>query len=95
MANFEDLEIFFNPEEFGIDAVIGNNKVPGIFSHTFILVNDVEARKPVFTCAKKAVEGLAHGELIKLEQQSYQVMGIKSEGLGLITFILEQACNED
>jgi hypothetical protein len=90
MVFAEDLAVFFNPEEFAIHAVIGGNKVAGLFSHAFILVNDVETRKPVFTCAESQLTGISKETHIKIQQQSYQIISIKPDGTDIVILVLEQ-----
>ncbi len=90
----EDLAVFFNTDEFGTAALINGKPVSGIFSYGTVLINDVEIRKPVFTCAEVNARAIDHGNVVQLQQQTYQVIGIKQDGTGIITLILEQASHE-
>ncbi len=94
MVFAEDLSVFFNNDDFCEQAVINGKAVPGIFSYGTVVANEVETRKPVFTCAEVNARAIDHGNVVQLQQQTYQVIGIKRDGTGIITLILEQASHE-
>lgn len=95
MPVIEEVDVFFNPDEFGTVAHINGKSVKGLFSYATMLVNDVETRKPVFTCAEADVRAIGHGNRVQIQQHTYQVSGMKGDGTGLMTLMLEQANDED
>jgi hypothetical protein len=86
----ENLDIFFNSQEFAIDAVIEGRCVPGVEGRTPISEGGVETQKTVFTCASAGVDQVRHGTLLRLEDRAYTVVGIRPDGMGFTTLILEK-----
>jgi hypothetical protein len=85
----EDTDIFFNPEEFGVEAIIREKSVAGLMSSVQIISNDVETLKTTFTCTSRFVRGIGHGEKVRIKDQYYQLVGLQPEGSGLTVLILE------
>jgi hypothetical protein len=86
----EDLGIFFNPQEFAIDAVIEGRSVPGVQGQTPSSEGGVETQKTVFTCASAGVDQVQHGAPLRLEDRAYTVVGIRPDGVGFTTLVLER-----
>ena len=90
MAFTEDLSVFFNVDDFNEVAIINGKGVPGLFSYGTVVVNEVETRKPLFTCAAACVKAITQGSLVQLQHQTYQVANLKPDGTGLVVLILEK-----
>jgi hypothetical protein len=85
----EDFGVFFNSEEFAVEAVIRGRKVVGLEGRSCVLSNDVETQKASFTCPSRCIWNVAHGERIHMNEHTYAVVGIQPDGMGLTALILE------
>lgn len=88
----DDLPVFLNCQEFATEAVIRGRCIAGLEGHTAVMVSDVETMQTVFTCASGAILEIAHDERLTLRDRIYRIVGIRPDGTGLTTFILEFVC---
>lgn len=94
MAFTDDLAVFFNADEFGTIVTINGKPVTGIFSYGYVLVNEVEMRKPLFTCAEAEIAPIRQGASVQLKHYHFKTISPKPDGLGCITLVLENIANE-
>lgn len=96
MAFTEDLDRFFGlrGSSFAVTATIDGNSVTGIFDHEFVTIEDglaqVEAEKPVFTCATSDVSAIDHGDTCTVNGTNYLVVSNQPDGTGVSKLLLEE-----
>ena len=83
----EDASLFMT--DFAVVARIGGNDVAGILSQGYIESGLVESSAPVFTCASVDIAGVKHGDTVTTDSDNYKIRGIKPDGTGMTTLILE------
>lgn len=96
----DDLSIFFELDDFGTNAVYTKtNKRPinvsGIFDnpHASITASemmDVTMPKPSFVCRTIDIPAAAEGDTIKINNVTYTVRVVATDGLGVTTLIMEK-----
>lgn len=93
MAWAEDLTVFFNINEFAVEATILGGPVIGIFDNESVIVEGytgaVESTRPIFLCREANVSAVTHGTAVTINAVSYLVRGIRPDGTGLVRLILE------
>jgi hypothetical protein len=86
----EDLDDFFDEEEFANEAQWSGTTVLGIFDTEYAEIMGVEGIRPVFLCRASLVASAAHGDAITIAGITYHIVGKHPDGTGLIHLILEQ-----
>lgn len=96
----DDLSIFFELDDFGTAAVYTQtNKRPitikGIFDNPHASVTatdmmDVTIPKPSFVCRTVDIPTAAEGDTIKINNVTYTVRVIATDGLGVTTLLMER-----
>ena len=86
----EDLSLFFNTNDFAVQALFnGSNIINGILGNAYAEINGVESTRPAFTCALEDVAGVSHGNTLVIDGDTYHVVGVKPDGVGVMTLVLE------
>jgi hypothetical protein len=85
-----DFSVFFNPEEFAVEAIIRGCVVEGMRSIHTHFSNGVETQTVSFITTCDAVGEIAQGERLLMEGQCYAVVGMQPDGTGLTTVLLEK-----
>jgi len=85
----EDLSIFFNSDEFAVEAVIQGIKVKGILEISYSTLNQVHYCKHFFTSAQMNILEITLEDEIKINDQMYRIQEINPDGTGLVSFSLE------
>lgn len=86
----EDLSLFFNTSDFAVAAIFkGTITVKGIMGNAYVEVNRVESTRPTFTCMLSEVAGVKQGDSLVVSDINYQVVGVKPDGTGVVTLVLE------
>lgn len=85
----EDLDIFFDTDDFAVTATILGSSVSGILREEFIQVDFVESKRPVFECIAADVTGIVHGDTVVISSTTYKVRGIQPDGTGIVKLVLE------
>lgn len=92
MAIIENFDLFF--ADFGANALIGAATVKGIFGNEFYEADgyngSVETVKPAFHCKTSDVSTVTHGANAVINSITYKVRGIRPDGSGITTLILEK-----
>jgi hypothetical protein len=86
----EPFEVYFNPAEFGVTALLrGSTPVNGIFDAAYLepLGNSVEGVAPVFSCA---FPGAVQGDSLTISGSAYVIRGVEPDGTGLFLWRLER-----
>ena len=96
----DDLSIFFELDDFGAAAVYTQtNKRPitikGIFDNPHASVTatdmmDVTIPKPSFVCRTVDIPTAAEGDTIKINNVTYTVRVVATDGLGVTTLLMER-----
>lgn len=96
----DDLAIFFEIDDFGTAAVYTKaNKRPitvsGIFDNPHASVTatdmmDVTIPKPSFVCRTVDIPTAAEGDTIKINNVTYTVRVVATDGLGVTTLVMER-----
>lgn len=90
--DFEDLDVFFDPDIFGQEILVGDEyqEIPilGIFESAFYESSDgrpsISSRQPTVTCKDCDIEdlGIAQGTRIVVDDVVYQVKDVEPDGTG-------------
>lgn len=83
----EDTGLFMS--DFAITARIAGNDVAGILGQGYVESGFVESSAPVFTCRSPEIDGVVHGNTVTTDGAVYKIRGIKPDGMGMTTLILE------
>jgi len=96
----DDLAIFFELDDFGTEAVYTQpNKRPikinGIFDNPHASVTatdmmDVTIQKPSYVCRTSDIPTAAEGDTIKINNKTYTVRVVATDGLGVTTLLMER-----
>ena len=87
----EDLTDFLDPDDFAVQAVYLGQNVNGILDREFVMVLDMEAEHPTFTCSAADVLGVAQGQALTVNSTAYTVAGVQPDGTGVVKLILSEA----
>lgn len=100
VESLDDLAIFFELDDFGTPAVYTQtNKRPitvnGIFDNPHASVTatemmDVTIPKPSFVCRTADIPTAAEGDTIKINNVTYTVRIVATDGLGVTTLMMER-----
>lgn len=69
--------------------VINGVEVDGIFGNESVEVNFIETQAPAFSCLMTDVPEIQHGDLAVSGLDVYVIRGIKPDGTGRVTLVLE------
>lgn len=86
----EDLSVFFREADFADVAHIKRKKVNGILGKHHVTIHDVETSAPTLTCSAIDVKTVKHGEMLKIKNIPYRIIGMHPDGTGIVVLILEQ-----
>lgn len=96
----DDLSIFFELDDFGTEAVYTQTnkrpiKVNGIFDNPHVSITatdmmDVTMPKPSFVCRTVDIPTAAEGDTIKINNVTYTVRVVATDGLGVTTLVMER-----
>lgn len=96
----DDLSIFFELDDFGTEAVYTQTnkrpiKVNGIFDNPHASITatdmmDVTMPKPSFVCRTVDIPTAAEGDIIKINNVTYTVRVVATDGLGVTTLVMER-----
>lgn len=97
MAFEEDFALFFDDAEFAVEAIattrLGESlQVKAIFDapHVDALgVGGMETSQPAVLAPTQLVQGLAHGDILTINQQDFRIVGTQPDGTGVTRFMLE------
>jgi len=86
----EDLDTFFDTDEFGETVTLGSVAVAGMFGEEPVEVDYVQTVKPVFTCKSSDAASVAYDATLVRGASTYKVKRIKQdETARLTTLVLE------
>jgi hypothetical protein len=85
----EDLRVFFNADEFAIEALIRGIVVKGIEGRTYSTANQVHCCKLTFTCAQARSPLATIGDHVVIHDKWYRIVEAKLDGTGLLILTLE------
>ena len=96
----DDLSIFFELDDFGTEAVYTQTnkrpiKVNGIFDNPHASITatdmmDVTMPKPSFVCRTVDIPTAAEGDTIKINNVTFTVRVVATDGLGVTTLVMER-----
>lgn len=88
----EDLDVFFNGQEFATPAWVGKHLIMSLVSQTWVNDQAVHLPRTTLTCSSQAVLDIRSGETLLLgeAQAPYRVVNLQPDGTGLTVFILEK-----
>ena len=86
----EDLRVFFNANEFAVEALIQGHSIAGYLSKLYPTLQDQSdfGGHFSFLCAAKAIFAVSSGDAVLIEKNRYQTVGIQYDGTGLATLTL-------
>lgn len=99
MAFTEDLDAFFSTDDFGDVGTFtlagqAAKDVDGIFDGPGVIAlggYGVETTAPHFLCSAAEVDGIAHGDLVTINDTAYTIKGVDPDGTGLVDLKLQAA----
>lgn len=91
----ENLAEFFQEQDFAGTAVWNQTvSIPVILDREFIRLNignaGVESSEPAVLVQETDIAGVAHGDILRINEENYIVRGIQPDGHGLILLIMEK-----
>ena len=81
----EDLDTFFEVDEFGVTVTLAGTEVTGIFGEQPIEVDFVQTVTPAFMYKSAAVSGVVYDSTLVNGSDTYKVKRIKQDETGRIT----------
>lgn len=89
----EDLDTFFDTDEFAVMATLAGVTVSGIFDNEYdaaaIAVGDIAGSIPAFTLRTDKVPARVVGKLLVLNSKTYKVVEHRPDGTGISVLRLE------
>jgi hypothetical protein len=89
-----DLDIFFNSEEFAVDVTYNAATIQGIFDAEFSSAVEgemgVESTVPQVLLKTSDVPSVAHNETMTINSVVYKVIGIQPDGTGMTLILLSE-----
>jgi hypothetical protein len=89
----ENLNVFFQSDEFAVDATLNGMAVRGVFDNEFdassIAVGDIAGSSPGFTLRTVDVPAKPVGKLLVLGAKTYKVVEHRPDGTGVSVLRLE------
>jgi hypothetical protein len=89
----EDLTVFFQADEFAVDATLNGVAVRGVFDNQFdsssIAVGDIAGSSPGFTLRTVDVPAKPVGKLLVIAGKTYKVVEHRPDGTGVSVLRLE------
>ncbi len=87
-----DLDIFFNDDEFAIEVTYNLVTFNGIYDNAFIEDQQgqiqIETLEPQIMVKTSDVTGLTHGETMTVNSVAYKVKEIQPDGTGITRILL-------
>jgi len=94
LTEFLDTSQGFASEALIITAEGDEYLVRGILSSEYVDIDSgmagVSGDNPVFECAEEDIVGAAYDDFLSLNGKDYRIKGIKPDGTGWMTLILEE-----
>ena len=95
-ADWEDLDEFFDHDEFATVALFQTNNSPlsvtGIFDNAYLLAEtgevDLETTQPRFTCKASSVAMVKREQEVTIENQLFSVLTVEPDGTGMTVVAL-------
>lgn len=85
----EELNHFFNADEFAVTASIHGMPIKGILESLLSIIHQVQCVQFRFTCAQVAIPSVKLDDEVRIGDQHYRIVEIKSDGTGLAYLLLE------
>ncbi len=89
-----DLDIFFNDDEFAIEIIFKTATIEGIFDNEFAQTAEgdigVETTVPQVLVRSSDVSGDDHGETMTIDSVVYKIIGIQPDGTGMTLILLSE-----
>jgi hypothetical protein len=86
----EDLSVFFNANEFAVEALTQGHCIAGYLSKMYPTLQDQSDSRGHFSflCVANAMFAVSSGDAVLIEKNRYQIVGIQLDGTGLATLTL-------
>lgn len=81
----EDIETFFELDEFGVTVTIDGDEITGMFSEQPIEIDFVQTVRPVFICKSDDVYGVAYDSTLIYGAVTYKIKRISEDDASVIT----------
>lgn len=86
----EEVDYFFNPNEFAVSAMIRGKSIPGLLSKAYPTESSDYF---TFLCSAGSTEFVTIRDHMVIENQHYQIIGIQPDGTGLAILTLTMIGN--
>jgi len=79
----------FDPDLPGVfDAYFGNSKATGKLAKQYVETDRIVGVRSTFLCPASQVESVKEGDAIEINNSTFTVEAIETEGVALVRFIL-------
>lgn len=94
MSFTEDFGAFFKTSEHATEGVFlppsGPGRVTrGIFDWAHVEVDDIDSRRPVWTCRASDLPKATRGWKLSIKNKSYLITQVMDDGTGVVQVVLE------
>jgi hypothetical protein len=95
----EDFSVFFNANEFAVEALIQGHSISGYLSKAYSTLQEHPSHRRHFSFlwAAQDIAFVSSGDFVLIEKICYQIVGIQSDDTGLATltfmFIEKLSCS--
>ncbi|MDY6790533.1 MAG: head-tail joining protein [Thermodesulfobacteriota bacterium] len=99
MAFTEDIDTFFNTDDFAVAAtytpLVGlPSTVNGIFDDEYFDEVGgsvgIEGSQPRFTCKLEDIAAVEQGDALTVSGVSYEIVNVQKDGTGIVVLVLEE-----
>jgi len=87
----DDLDAFFDVDEFAVEATVAGASVYGLFDRPHAETIEVSGYSPALYCKTSDVNAVVEGTEVTVDGTDYTVVGIELDGTGVTKLILQEA----
>jgi hypothetical protein len=85
----EILSEFLDDDDFAVKVTYnGSTVINGIFDKAYVEAAETESYRPILICEE--IIGMAQGDTILIDSDSYEIVNVRPDGTGLVTLILKK-----
>ena len=86
----EDLDLFFDDNDFGIEVTLDGRIVVGILSNPYEEAGFVESTNPTFTFKSADAPDVSHASVLIAPTQKYNIVNVAPDGTGVTRLELRE-----
>ena len=89
-----DLDIFFDDDEFATEITFNSETILGIFDNEFAVAVEgemgIESTAPQVLVKDADITGAAHGQIMTIDGTDYKIIAIQPDGTGTTVVLLSE-----